>query len=586
VVTQELTERKTRITQTITVRPPGFWPREAVMTGWLICLAGAILRVRAWLHWRSLWLDEIYLAHSVLTRSLHYLLFRPLDFWQAAPAGFLVVQRISVHLFGTGERSLRLPSLLASLAALPMFYALARRILTLRGTLISLLLFACLGPLIYYSEEAKQYATDVFWSLAILLSATSVWRKPDSWAKLLLYASVCAVALFSAIPAIFVVGGTAFVLLAEKIGSGKRISAGTALMVVIGILTGLELLNVYLFLRPMMHGPVHDGLYKYWLNAGAFPPNEPDEFAGWLWKSTRGIIAGSATMYIAAADLGMLAALAGVASLIWRGRATAAWLLVSPLPLGIAAALLRRYPFGDRLTIYLVPAFTLLMAAGVDLIWGSEGGKRTMLGMLMAAMLIGGSMGRAVYFFRFPVGREETEQAYQWIRRYWRSGDLIVMSRLSAPSFDYYAPKVGLAGLDQLWQTTPDQQAGRKGMLETGEQGIAAMPWFYRALAPAGSPEGQTLWHDGYTFVLPDHTANPGLYLDEIDGVFAAHPEWRWPKIKRVWVVFAHDTDDQVGKICLPELDRKAQLMNSFGGTGVLVDLYQQTGNASAYQRQ
>ena len=588
MLTEELSERKTQITQTLTVRPPGFWPREAVVTGWLIVLAGAVFRVRSWLHWRSLWLDEIYLAHSVLTRGLHRLLYEPLDFWQAAPAGYLVLQRFCVDLFGSGERSLRLASLLASLAALPMFYVLARRILSLRPALLALLLWACLGPLIYYSQEAKQYSTDVFWSLAVLLAATSVWRNPKSIRNLAIFASVGTLALFSSIPAVFVVTGTAFVLLATRIGRSKSISAGGPMALVILILAGVELLNIYLFLRPMMRGPLHDGLYHYWLDAGAFPPTAPNEFAGWFWKSTRGIVGGYATMYIAAADVGILLAMIGVAGLVWNNRAVAAWLLLSPLPLGVIAAFLRRYPFGDRLAIYLVPALTLLIAGGIDFIWGSEGGRRTMLGMLLAVMVIGGSVDRAVYFLRFPTGREETEQAYQWIHRNWREGDLIVLSRFAAPSFNYYAPKTGMAGLQQLWQTPADGPTSVSSLLETAQQGIASMPWVYQALAQA-SPHGgaaPTPPSDGFAFVQPDHTLHPGLYLDEIDGIFSARPEWHWPLIKRVWVVFAHDSDERVGKLCLPELDRRAQLMVSHVEDGVEVYLYETTGTPSAYQRQ
>src|SRR5450755_4037545 len=105
------------------------WPRGTNAFLWAITAFGAVLRLGRWIHWRSLWLDEIYLANSLLTRSLHDLLFRPLEDWQAAPPGFLVLVHLMTRLFGAGERSLRLVSLLFGLASLPLMLGVARRLL-------------------------------------------------------------------------------------------------------------------------------------------------------------------------------------------------------------------------------------------------------------------------------------------------------------------------------------------------------------------------------------------------------------------------------------------------------------------------
>ncbi|HUB26550.1 MAG TPA: glycosyltransferase family 39 protein [Tepidisphaeraceae bacterium] len=574
------TEPRTQIKQIIPARPAGFWPREAVVTGWLIVLAGAVLRVRNWLHWRSLWLDEIYLAHSVVTRGFHRLLLSPLDYWQAAPAGFLVLERTCVDLFGSGERSLRLPSLLAGLAALPMFYGLARRILSLRAALLAILLFSCLVPLIYYAQEAKQYSTDVLSALAILMTAVSVDLHPKSRGRLVVYAIVGAISLFFSISSVMVLAGTAAVLAISRAARSKKLIAALPLAIVMGMWALLEVLNVRVFLLPLMRGPVHEGLYQYWVAAGGFPPLEPDQFMGWIWKSLRNLIGSYETMYISGSDLGILVALIGLMGMIWSRRGTAAMLLISPLPLALIAALARKYPFGDRLAVYLVPSIALLMAAGIDFLWGAEGGRRWMLGFLVAAMVIWGSVARSVYVFRFPAGREETRQAYEWIRRNWRAGDMLFLSHLSIPSFDYYAPKTGMAGLQQLWQAPADDPRGRPNLLEAGAQGIVAAPWFYKALAPPGPLQAPK----GYVFGGLDHTSDPALYLDEIDGAFNSKPQWLWPPIRRVWVVFAHDWDEHLAKLCLPELDRRAQLMYRLPGVGVDVYLYELTGSPTAYQ--
>lgn len=93
-----------------------------------VTVMGAVLRIARWVHPRSLWLDELYLAQSVVGRSLHDLLFTPLKDWQAAPPGFLLLVHFCVVIFGSGEKSLRLVSLLFGLGSLPLMLAVARRI--------------------------------------------------------------------------------------------------------------------------------------------------------------------------------------------------------------------------------------------------------------------------------------------------------------------------------------------------------------------------------------------------------------------------------------------------------------------------
>src|SRR5215475_14295682 len=80
---------------------------------WLALFLGVGLRVREYLADRSLWIDELMLALGVNHRAVTDLL-RPLDFNQAAPAGFLVLVKSSTALFGNSELGLRLVPFLSS----------------------------------------------------------------------------------------------------------------------------------------------------------------------------------------------------------------------------------------------------------------------------------------------------------------------------------------------------------------------------------------------------------------------------------------------------------------------------------------
>lgn len=118
--------------------------------------------------------------------------------------------------------------------------------------------------------------------------------------------------------------------------------------------------------------------------------------------------------------------------------------------------------------------------------------------------------------------------------------------------------------------------AGIAGILGTGDRGDAVAGC---GIAPINAPSNE----QGYLFVQADHTDHPGLYLDEIDGLFSPRPQWGWPPVKRVWVVFAHDWDEHLGEICLPELNRKAQQMIRHSEEGVETYLYQVTDRPTDY---
>src|SRR4051812_831306 len=140
---------------------------------------GIFLRLARYLANRSLWLDEVLLTRNILDRSFAGLL-QPLDLNQGAPVGFLMLQKLAVTLLGPSEFALRLVPLIAGLAAVPLFWFLARRMLDLPIAVFALALFTVCEPLIYYSSEAKQYALDVTLALAILLAAARLLENQNT----------------------------------------------------------------------------------------------------------------------------------------------------------------------------------------------------------------------------------------------------------------------------------------------------------------------------------------------------------------------------------------------------------------------
>jgi hypothetical protein len=535
----------------------------------VLVAAGALFRVRWYFHWRSLWLDELFLAHSILHRGFGELLLKPLDYWQAAPVGFLALERLCVDLLGNGERALRLPSLLGGVASVPLFYLLARRLLSLRGTLLALLMFASISPLIHYSAEVKPYSTDVAFSLAIMLCGVAAWEGPAR--NLFVLAVVGALGLLFSFPAAFVLGGTAIAVMAGRWSAAKKEGrtpavAAAAVLPCVVVWAAVEWCNVHFFLRTLVYGPVHQGLVRDWMTLGGFPPWLPNRAAHWVWVAFHNVMASWEAMYLGAPDLGMFAAvIGGVALLMGRKRAVGL-LIVTPLMLAVVGAFRRQYPLADRLALYMVPLLTILIAEGIDQIWGCNDWRRSMAGGLASIMLISSPIAQSGYEFRWPSGREETKQIYQWLERQWRQGDLLVLSHMAEQSYNYYAQQTGMAGLEELWLAPPEDAEARAHPLEASAQGGGK--------GAAG----------GYVVLLANHADNPALYLEDIDGLLNPDPGWRWPPIKRLWIVFDHvaDQSPQLDQLALPELDRHAEQGIRHVEDGASVYFYDLAGAPSA----
>jgi uncharacterized membrane protein len=132
-----------------------------------IAIAGLLLRLPSF--GNSLFGDEVGTYFIVTGHSLGrivYILNRhgvdvnpPLYFWLA---------RVSESLFGESERSLRLVSLTAGTAAIPLTYVLGRRTFGRGAGLVAATLVALSPYLIFYSTEARAYAL----MMGLLLGST------------------------------------------------------------------------------------------------------------------------------------------------------------------------------------------------------------------------------------------------------------------------------------------------------------------------------------------------------------------------------------------------------------------------------
>lgn len=326
---------------------------------------------------RSLWVDEIYLATSIIKMDFLELATSSLEYQQKAPILILWLVRLCVVLFGPGEMALRLIPLLGGIASLFFFLPVVRRCLSPFGAVLAMGVLALAPPLVYHSVEIKQYSTDLLATVISLylyaryhqnmrLPALAMW---GFWGALLLWFSF---------PVIFVLAGIAtglsiYYLVQRDWNSFFRsIVPFTMWLVSFAI-------NFYLF---TYRHTVADWLVSWFRARDGFMPLDASLAGGvkWVLQSLYrlldyplGVLWNSAVFD--SIDNTALRILPKMALFLILFLAVGIWyfykqnkklllVLLFPIALTLIASLLDKYPFYERLVVFLAPLLILFLAQG------------------------------------------------------------------------------------------------------------------------------------------------------------------------------------------------------------------------------
>lgn len=449
-----------------------------------VLVAGIVARAVHYLSNRSLWLDEAMLALNIGQRSFAELA-GSLDFNQAAPLGFLWLEKLAVTAFGLSELSLRLWPFVASVLALWLFAGVARRLLTPRFALFAVVLMSLSASLVYYAAEVKQYAFDVMLTTALLFCALAEDEAGEP--RWILLGAVGAVGLWFSHPLIFVLPGVAlYVWLrpgAESETGGSR-SARIRPLLAMGVVWGVSFAAAYLLTaRDASRSPL---MARFWLEG--FMPLPPtsledlDWFAaaasGWVRNAFDFSETVSPARTVAIWMGGGLAALGVLGG--WRRDRLGLGLVGSPVALALVASGAMLYPFRGRLILFLVPSTLVLVAWGLEAVVRVLGGaaRRRAPGALRFAWLvpaIGLPACAAVVLAGWLASprREELRPVLEHVAEQLRPGDVVYLHSGARHAFLFYERTCGrcvLAG------ATIIQGGFLSGREEAIEEELASLP--------------------------------------------------------------------------------------------------------------
>lgn len=335
-----------------------------------ICLIGIGLRAGVYFHSRSFWTDEAQLALNIRNRSIEDL-FGKLDYCQAAPPAFLLVEKCLTLCFGDGELVLRLLPFVAGTLAMVLFAILARQVLGSRGAVLSVTLFALSEPLIRYSTEFKQYSVDVLLALVVwLVALPSLLSAAQNQCRFSAKAGLAILVPWFSFASFLVISA---VLFADSYSALTRKDRGSALKSL--ALWGLFAASVCIVYLLSLSGVSCGACKNALMDERAVPPHELAAI-GWFANKVFDVMAFPGGFVPLATGLALLCLLIG----FWRLRQKHPVFAVAiclPIALAAGGAWLSIYPFFGRFLLFAVPAMFLLISEGVQWLHSQVGGKRS-----------------------------------------------------------------------------------------------------------------------------------------------------------------------------------------------------------------
>ena len=372
--------------------------------------AGIAARLWQYLGNPSLWIDELALVEDVLHIPLRDLVARPLPLDQVAPPVFLAALKASAAWLGTDERALRVFPFACAVLSVPLFAALARRILRPWTALLAAAIFSLLPLLISWTASVKQYSTDVAASLAVMLAALGLLAGDPRPRRVAAAAAAGVLAPWLSHPAVFTVAGCgAAVVSVRLLAAPRRLPAPVAATV---LAWGTSCAAAAALARSLLTDSTREYMARFW------EPSLPD------------------------AETLVLAAVGGF--LLARRAGRAAAVPIAPVAVTLAAAAAHAYPFSGRAILFLVPVFVLAAAeAGALAAEGIArlGAPRPAVAALIVLPLL------AAFARNLPVyEREEMRPLLTRLAARLEPDDSIYVYYGAARGFRFYAPRARLEG--------------------------------------------------------------------------------------------------------------------------------------------
>lgn len=397
----------------------------------LIILLGVFLRLKGLIINPSMWHDECALGWNVLHKN-YFELFSKLRFMQIAPPMFLVMTKFLVNLFGVSNKIgtcdlvMRLIPFLCATLSIGVFYLICKNTFKSKSAvLLAVFLFAINNVLVDYSFEFKQYGPDMFFILLIILFFQNLDLAKISTKKFIGASVAMAVLVWFSFVSVFAVAAGGVNLLLER----KKIKK-TFLMFLPLFISVLLYLKIYILNTYQSTG---QGMIGFWEDN--FVAANFSNFLLLLVKNLQYFF--HPVKYLLFI---LILSLYGVVLLYRDKKYTVANISVLIFCFSVLASVGHIYPFSQRLIIFLIPIFIILLVKPIDELKSSSKIKSLIIFIMFLGILVPqlDSVFRSLFTNNLNKGdfaRKMTEVMVKEIK----PSDIIFLNNGSIADFSYYS---------------------------------------------------------------------------------------------------------------------------------------------------
>lgn len=410
---------------------------------------------------RSLWLDEAWVANSVLAKSLVGMFYYH-SWLQSTPPLFLLLARAVVAVFGLSNAVLRMVPSLMGIFAMLCVALLAANIFLRQYALLAWSLFVLSPMAVEYSRIFKQYSSELAAAAAILLVSALYIQKPTGRRFWLLLATVVT-GLLIAYAVAFLLPGTTLMIWMSPIRRGPAFDPKSYMasrfrrVLLFTAVAGGVLIGEYcLFVIPNSPEVLHAEWAQKNANVHSFAKLATDESSDLIGDLPLNHRLRAENVRLGAVGLIVILGF-GFACLRFR-KGRRKWLQIQvlcmlPCVLLIISDWFKWYPFVPRTRLFLLPYVITLCVLSLQLIYffvlnNDRDQLRPLLDVaLLAAIVVTIHAGRS-QISRRVAPWEEMDGAVSYLRGHVQPEDFLWVHSSCSEGFKLYATM-------SKWQDAP-----------------------------------------------------------------------------------------------------------------------------------
>lgn len=425
----------------------------------VLVAVGVVLRLISYFGNRPFWLDEASLALCIVESSFGQLA-TPLNHYQTAPLGFLFLSKAIVSTAGTSELAFRFVPLASSLIALAVFPFLAAKCLRPAAVPFAVAFMVFFSPLIYYSQEFKQYSSDVLASILLYIAALQLMESQDRLKPgLVVYVATTIFCALLSFPSLFVSFAITITLAIVFLKARQWVKL-TFVALSAAAHAGCFKLMFDCSLKDIPW-PAAEAFRQWWRSHDGFvPPIKQWQDLSWFGEALLRPIRYFTLRHEPELPVKTISTFALAFTGIFQIKPIALIMLLLPVvPLAVASSF-EIYPCNGRFILFLAPQLALLAGSGLFAVAALLFRIRPVLALAAVALILWAIVDRRL--LQLVPQKENMKPVLTYIKERKQPNDMIFVYQNAGNLARFYARLIDLDELLDCRQEQPTIEHLRK----------------------------------------------------------------------------------------------------------------------------